>query len=46
MMIEGDVVEGEDLEQVIESMLTDASTRYLHIHFAKRGCYAARVDRC
>ena len=46
MIIDGDVVEGKGLERVVESMLANASASYLHIHFAKRGCYAARVDRC
>jgi Protein of unknown function (DUF1203) len=38
-------VDGRELEKTIEAFFTDARTRYLHIHFAKPGCYAARVDR-
>lgn len=45
MMVEADVVEGEKLESLIERMLGIDSTKYLHIHNAKLGCYAARVDR-
>ena len=45
MMVEADVVEGEQLESMIERMLTIDMTDYLHIHNAKLGCYAARVDR-
>ncbi len=45
MMVSADVVAGTDLERVIDAMFADERTRYLHIHFAKPGCYAARVDR-
>ncbi len=45
MMVAADVVEGEQLESVIERMLAIDATDYLHIHNAKLGCYAARVDR-
>jgi hypothetical protein len=45
MMVDADVVEGEQLESLIEHMLASDLTAYLHIHNAKPGCYAARVDR-
>jgi len=45
MMVEADVVEGEQLESLIERMLAVESTDYLHIHNARLGCYAARVER-
>ena len=45
MMIDADVVSGEELEAVIESMLLRPEALYLHLHNAKPGCYAARVDR-
>jgi hypothetical protein len=45
MMLDADVVEGTALEPVLESMFADASVAYLHLHNAKRGCYAARVER-
>ena len=45
-MITGcELVEGIWLEEAIERQFADASTRYLHIHFAAAGCYAARVER-
>jgi len=28
-----------------EQMLRNKRAAYLHVHFAKFGCYAARVDR-
>ena len=45
MMIDADVVEGTDLEHIVERMLANQSVSYLHVHNAKPGCYAARVDR-
>ena len=45
MMVEADVVEGEHLETMIERMLANDSSDYLHIHNARLGCYAARVER-
>lgn len=44
-MIDADVVEGREIERPIEAMLANPKTSYLHVHNAKRGCYAARVDR-
>jgi len=46
MIIDADVVDGESLESLIEDMLKNESTDYLHIHNAKPGCYAAKVERC
>ncbi|MGH1477139.1 MAG: DUF1203 domain-containing protein [Geminicoccales bacterium] len=46
MMIDADVLDGADLAQSAERMLADPSISYLHVHNAKRGCYAARIDRC
>ena len=45
MMIDADVVEGAALEPLIERMFEDPRVDYLHVHNARRGCYAARVDR-
>ena len=45
MMIDADVVDGEQLETLIERMLEDESADYLHIHNARLGCYAALVER-
>jgi hypothetical protein len=45
MMVDADVVEGREIEPVIERLLANASISYLHLHNAKPGCYAARVDR-
>ena len=45
MMLDGDLVEGDDIERVIIAMLDDPEVDNLHAHYAKRGCYAARIDR-
>lgn len=43
MLVGADVVDGREVEGVIERLLANAA--YLHVHFAKPGCFAARVDR-
>ena len=44
-MIEADVVEGRDAEPLIERLFADPAVAYIHAHYAKPGCYAARIDR-
>ncbi len=45
MMIDADVTEGVDADTLIHRLLADPRTAYLHAHFARRGCFAARIDR-
>jgi hypothetical protein len=45
MLVDADVVDGRELEPVIARLFGDPRAHYLHVHFAKPGCYAARVDR-
>jgi hypothetical protein len=45
MMLDADVTPGKEAGAVFERMLSDAKVSYLHVHNAKRGCYAARVER-
>jgi len=45
MLVSADLAEGEALEQSIQTMFENPSVSYIHLHFAKPGCYAARVDR-
>ena len=45
MLRDADVVEGGVIEPVIERMLGDPQVAYLHAHYARPGCYAARIDR-
>jgi hypothetical protein len=45
IMIDADLVEGAQAAGVIERLFANAQVGYLHIHFAKRGCFAAEVHR-
>jgi hypothetical protein len=45
LMVSADVVEGKELAAVIERMFEDASVEFIHAHYAKAGCFAARIDR-
>jgi hypothetical protein len=45
MIVAADVVEGRALVPLVEQYLADAEVAYLHAHFARRGCFAARIDR-
>ena len=44
-MVDADVVDGAAAEPLIQRYLARADVAYLHVHFARRGCYACRVDR-
>jgi hypothetical protein len=39
------LVDGSEVEPVIERMFGDPIIAYIHVHNAARGCYAARIDR-
>ena len=39
------VVEGREVEGLIERCFERPDVAYLHAHFARRGCFAARSDR-
>jgi hypothetical protein len=45
MMIDADIVDGLDAESLIDRLLADRRAAYLHAHYARRGCFAARIDR-
>jgi hypothetical protein len=45
MMVDHRLVDGQEVEPVIEGLLTPSHVDYLHIHFASPGCYAAKVVR-
>ena len=45
MMLDADVVEGREIEGVIERFFANNDVDYIHAHNAKRGCYAGRIDR-
>lgn len=45
MMVWADVVPGTEVEAAIATLFAIERTAYLHIHYAKPGCYACRVER-
>ncbi|HET6159582.1 MAG TPA: DUF1203 domain-containing protein [Dongiaceae bacterium] len=45
MMVTADVTEGKMLEPLIDKFFVDDQVAYIHLHYARQGCYAARVDR-
>jgi Protein of unknown function (DUF1203) len=45
MMTGWELIEGIWLEEAIERQFADPRARYLHVHFAAPGCYAAKVER-
>jgi hypothetical protein len=44
-IVDSDVTPGTGLAAVIERLLANPQVAYLHLHNARNGCYAARVDR-
>ena len=44
-MVDADLVDGREIEPLIARFFADPNVAYLHAHYAKRGCYAGRIDR-
>jgi hypothetical protein len=44
-MVDAEVVDGHEAAPLIERYLARPDVAYLHLHFARRGCFACRVDR-
>lgn len=45
LMEDADVIPGAAVQERIESMFANERIDYLHVHFARRGCYACRIER-
>ena len=45
MIVDADLAEGDEIAQAARRMLGDAAVSYVHAHYAKQGCFAARIDR-
>ena len=45
LIVEADVADGAAVEPLIAQFLRRDDVHYLHIHYARRGCYACRADR-
>ncbi|GJN74720.1 hypothetical protein PLICBS_008813 [Purpureocillium lilacinum] len=44
-MVDADVVQGDQLVGLAERMLRDGAAEYIHVHNARPGCFAARIER-
>lgn len=44
-LIDADVTPGTALEELIHRFFGDGRVSYLHVHNARHGCYACRVER-
>lgn len=45
MMTEADVVEGAKVEGLIEKFFANPAIETIHVHYARRGCFACKVER-
>jgi hypothetical protein len=45
MMLDADVVEGRQVEPLIEILFSDPRVDFVHAHTARRGCYLASIER-
>ena len=45
MMIDADLTGSDNLELLLEKLFARDDTDYVHVHYARRGCFAARVER-
>jgi hypothetical protein len=44
-MMDAELTDGRDAEAVIAALLVNPRAAYLQAHYAKRGCFAARIER-
>lgn len=45
MMTDAEIVDGSEADAVIERVFADPRVAYIQAHYARRGCYAARIER-
>ena len=45
MMVDADLTSGREVEAAVERLLENPAIAYIHAHYARPGCYAARIDR-
>lgn len=44
-MVDAELMDGKDVESAIAALFLNLRVDYLQAHYAKRGCFAARIDR-
>lgn len=45
LLLDADVVDGAELEPLLDRLLDDPQAAFVHVHNARPGCFAVRVDR-
>ena len=45
LIVDAEVVDGKVIEPLIAAFFQREDVAYLHVHYARRGCYACRIDR-
>jgi hypothetical protein len=45
LMVDAEVAENLEVLDLIRRFLHDPAVAYVHAHFARRGCFAGRIDR-
>lgn len=45
LMVDADIIEGDQLSAKLPAMFADPAIRFVDIHYAKRGCFAAKATR-
>lgn len=45
MIVDADVVEGAEVERLVERLFANPDVAYIHAHNAKQGCYSGLIER-
>ncbi|MBV8225677.1 MAG: DUF1203 domain-containing protein [Verrucomicrobia bacterium] len=45
MLVAAEVIETVEVDQSIQRLFNDTRVAYIHVHNARPGCYACRIDR-
>jgi len=45
LMVDAEIISGDEVEAAVERFFARDDVSYLHVHNAKRGCFACRIDR-
>lgn len=44
-MVDADVIDGTEVSELISTFFANPEVDYIHLHYARRGCFAAKVTR-
>jgi hypothetical protein len=45
LMVDADIIDGRQTAGLIKRLFDNPAVAYIQAHYAKRGCYAGRIDR-